>query len=110
MAMNFGERLRMARYNAGLTQTELADKASTPTMRIWTSTISRMENGVIPSAKILVAVAAALGESCDSLLGNEPKDTDEALSTEFYINRLTLMAGKLLSAAEKLAQGQKALA
>ena len=64
---NFGQRLREARINAGLSQSELEEISGIPKARL-----SRYENGhVAPSIQTLERLATALKVSEASLLGDE---------------------------------------
>jgi putative transcriptional regulator len=60
-----GARLARARYQAGLTQPELAEAAGTTR-----STIARLEAGDnTPSVDLAIAIARVLGESVETLFG-----------------------------------------
>ena len=64
---NFGQRLREARINAGLSQSELEEISGIPKARL-----SRYENGhVAPSIQTLERLSTALKVSEASLLGDE---------------------------------------
>jgi len=64
---NFGQRLREARINAGLSQSELEEISGIPKARL-----SRYENGhVAPSIQTLERLSNALKVSEASLLGDE---------------------------------------
>ncbi len=61
----FATRLRVAMYNSGVNQTELASKAG-----ISVQTASLLVNGkVLPTSRNLAKLAIALHVSCDYLLG-----------------------------------------
>ena len=60
----FGERLKKLRKEANITQNDFADK-----LLVHSQTVSRWERGiVVPSAKKLAAIAAALGCRMDDLM------------------------------------------
>jgi transcriptional regulator with XRE-family HTH domain len=64
---HFGQRLREARVNAGLSQSELEDISGIPKARL-----SRYENGhVEPSIQTLARLSRALNVSEASLLGDQ---------------------------------------
>ena len=70
---NFGQRLREARINAGLSQSELEEISGIPKARL-----SRYENGhVEPSIQTLNRLARALNVSEASLLGDERAALEE---------------------------------
>ncbi len=72
---SFGQRLREARIRAGLSQSELEERSGIPKARL-----SRYENGhVAPSIQTLERLAAALGVSEASLLGDQ-----RAILEEFF--------------------------
>jgi transcriptional regulator with XRE-family HTH domain len=71
----FGKRLRTARVHAGLSQSGLESRSGIPKARL-----SRYENGhVLPSIDTLGRLAAALGVSEASLLGDQ-----RAMIEEFF--------------------------
>jgi len=71
----FGQRLRSARVHAGLSQSGLESRSGIPKARL-----SRYENGhVLPSIDTLGRLAAALGVSEASLLGDQ-----RAVMEEFF--------------------------
>jgi transcriptional regulator with XRE-family HTH domain len=71
----FGQRLRSARVHAGLSQSGLEGRSGIPKARL-----SRYENGhVLPSIDTLARLAAALGVSEASLLGDQ-----RAVMEEFF--------------------------
>jgi len=71
----FGQRLRSARVHAGLSQSGLEGRSGIPKARL-----SRYENGhVLPSIDTLGRLAAALGVSEASLLGDQ-----RAVMEEFF--------------------------
>ena len=71
----FGQRLRTARVHAGLSQSALENRSGIPKARL-----SRYENGhVLPSIDTLGRLAAALGVSEASLLGDQ-----QAIMEEFF--------------------------
>jgi transcriptional regulator with XRE-family HTH domain len=71
----FGQRLRSARLHAGLSQSGLESRSGIPKARL-----SRYENGhVLPSIDTLGRLAAALGVSEASLLGDQ-----RAMMEEFF--------------------------
>jgi transcriptional regulator with XRE-family HTH domain len=75
-AVSFGHRLRARRLEAGLSQSALEGRSGIPKARL-----SRYENGhVVPSIETLGRLAAALGCSEASLLGDQ-----EALAQEILI-------------------------
>lgn len=60
-----GPRVRQARIDAGLTQAELAERAS-----IADATLSRIErNRLVPSIALTTRIASALGLTVDALVG-----------------------------------------
>jgi len=72
---HFGQRLREARVNAGLSQSELEELSGIPKARL-----SRYENGhVAPSIQTLERLARALNVSEASLLGDQ-----RAVLEEFF--------------------------
>jgi len=72
---SFGQRLRNARVHAGLSQSGLEGRSGIPKARL-----SRYENGhVLPSIDTLGRLAAALGVSEASLLGDQ-----QAIVEEFF--------------------------
>src|SRR5436190_15341489 len=69
---SFGERLRRARLDGGLSQSELELRSGIPKARL-----SRYENGhVLPSIGTLRKLASALGVSEAALLGDQRAVTD----------------------------------
>jgi transcriptional regulator with XRE-family HTH domain len=73
----FGERLREARTQAGLSQSELEVRSGIPKARL-----SRYENGhVIPSIQTLERLASALSISQASLLGDQRAFLEEFCTT-----------------------------
>ena len=74
---SFGQRLREARTEAGLSQSELEVRSGIPKARL-----SRYENGhVIPSIQTLERLASALSISEASLLGDQRAFLEEFCST-----------------------------
>ena len=74
---SFGQRLREARTQAGLSQSELELRSGIPKARL-----SRYENGhVIPSIQTLERLASALSISEASLLGDQRAFLEEFCST-----------------------------
>lgn len=75
----FGGRLKRTRADAGMSQTELADRAGlTP------SAVSQLESGErLPAFKTLSQLAAALNSSVGYLVGEEPGELPPALSAMF---------------------------
>jgi transcriptional regulator with XRE-family HTH domain len=72
----FGKRLRGARVHAGLSQSGLESRSGIPKARL-----SRYENGhVLPSIDTLGRLAAALGVSEASLLGDQRAIVEEFFS------------------------------
>ena len=64
---SFGERLREARTNAGMSQSDLEELSGIPKARL-----SRYENGhIVPSIQTLERLAVALKVSEASLLGDQ---------------------------------------
>jgi transcriptional regulator with XRE-family HTH domain len=64
----FGERLRLARGKAGVSQSELSRTSGVPK-----TMLSRYENDhILPSVTTLKKLATALGESVSALVGNGP--------------------------------------
>jgi transcriptional regulator with XRE-family HTH domain len=64
----FGERLRLARGKAGVSQSELSRSSGVPK-----TMLSRYENDhILPSVTTLKKLASALGESVSALVGNGP--------------------------------------
>jgi transcriptional regulator with XRE-family HTH domain len=75
----FGERLRRARREAGLSQSELETRSGIPKARL-----SRYENGhVLPSIATLGKLARALGISEATLLGDQRAIVDEFFNVLF---------------------------
>lgn len=73
--LTFGQRLRQARILAGFSQSELEERSGIPKARL-----SRYENGhVLPSLGTLQKLAAALGVSEATLLGDQ-----RAILEEFF--------------------------
>jgi len=73
----FGERLREARIQARLSQSELEERSGIPKARL-----SRYENGhVIPSIQTLERLASSLGVSEASLLGEQRAYMEDFYST-----------------------------
>ena len=77
-----GRKIVEYRKKNKLTQKEFAQK-----LYVTNTTVSRWESGVtVPNSEQLLDIAALLGESVDSLLGNEnkpvakPKDNDRVLT------------------------------
>ena len=71
----FGQRLREARVNAGLSQSELEDISGIPKARL-----SRYENGhVEPSIQTLARLSRALNVSEASLLGDQRATLEDFL-------------------------------
>jgi len=75
MAASLAERVRTARERKGLTQADLAIQAGVRQLAI-----SEIERGVTtdPKSNTLAAIADALDESVDALLGRTPKPSDES--------------------------------
>ncbi len=94
MKKEIGNRVRINRKNANLTQEELAERAD-----VSTSFISRLENGrVLPGIEGLNTIAAALNVGLQDLLCDlftEPADSDPVLGEIMYNL-------KLLSASDKV--------
>jgi transcriptional regulator with XRE-family HTH domain len=64
----FGERLRLARGKAGVSQSELSRSSGVPK-----TMLSRYENDhILPSVTTLRKLSTALGESVSTLVGNGP--------------------------------------
>ena len=75
----FGQRLRTARVHAGLSQSGLEGRSGIPKARL-----SRYENGhVLPSIETLGRLAAALGVSEASLLGDQRAIVEEFFNVLF---------------------------
>jgi transcriptional regulator with XRE-family HTH domain len=75
----FGQRLRTARVHAGLSQSGLESRSGIPKARL-----SRYENGhVLPSIDTLGRLAAALGVSEASLLGDQRAIVEEFFAVLF---------------------------
>src|SRR2546430_9560288 len=71
--ITFGQRLRRARQEAGLSQSELEVRSRIPKARL-----SRYENGhVLPSIGTLRKLASSLGVSEASLLGDQREILEE---------------------------------
>lgn len=69
MSMTFGERLRAARIERGITEAEVARE-----LGLTQGAISKFEHGIRePAAGTLVALAKFFGLSIDYLVGNEIK-------------------------------------
>lgn len=78
--MNFGDRLRTLRREAGITQRDLAEQVA-----LDFSYISKLENGrnPPPSADTIVRICKVLGVPSDALLaltGKIPTDIQESIS------------------------------
>src|SRR5438552_5680021 len=86
----FGQRLRDARREAGLSQSELESRSGIPKARL-----SRYENGhVLPSIGTLGRLATALGVSEASLLGDQ-----RAIVEEFF--DVLLQRGVVIASMEQ---------
>ena len=87
---HFGQRLREARVNSGLSQSDLEDLSGIPKARL-----SRYENGhVEPSIQTLARLSRALNVSEASLLGD-----DRAILEDFF--NILYERGVRLSSAEQ---------
>lgn len=64
-----GDRLRQIRRQAGMTQTQLAERA-----KVSQQTVSKIESGRARSTKELVKIARALGVTADYLYGAESEE------------------------------------
>ena len=92
----FGERLRRARLEAGLSQSDLELKSGIPKARL-----SRYENGhVLPSIGTLRKLAASLGVSEASLLG----DQREIVEAFFHVLAARGVAIPSVEQARRLAE------
>jgi|GEM_PF-4943464 len=70
---HIGKKLRQIREAEGLTQVQFAKK-----VKLTQAAISQFEDGKrIPSSKALQKIAAGLGISLDSLLGNMMSDSED---------------------------------
>ena len=88
-----GQRIKTARENAGLTQSQLAEIAE-----VSTNHISALERGVYDTrAELLAKIATALGVDANYLLLGEKSEQNPQLERAF---RLAEQAGK----PEKIAQ------
>lgn len=68
MAMDISSRLKVLRFNAGLTQAEMAQR-----MHADQSTVSDWERGKkLPSAKMLIRLSDVLGVTVDEILAGQP--------------------------------------
>ena len=75
VADHFGPRLKELREKAGLTQKEVGEKVG-----VSTNTVARLERGEnTPSWPTVVALAQALGVSCEDFMKEpEPQPTEKA--------------------------------
>jgi transcriptional regulator with XRE-family HTH domain len=95
----FGQRLRAVRLHEGLSQSALETRSGIPKARL-----SRYENGhVLPSIETLGRLAAALGVSEASLLGDQ-----RAIVEEFF--NVLFQRGVRLYSAEQAAKMANAVA
>ena len=82
-----GNKIAQKRKDAGLTQTEFAEK-----LFVTRQTVSRWESGaVLPDIEKISAIASILGTTCDYLLKDDHPDTPAAPSPTI---------GRLLRAAQ----------
>ena len=106
LPMNLGEKIKIARDNAGLTQEELGKKCGTTKQ-----TIFKYETGVVTNIPIdrLELIAEAVGVSAASLLGWESKQptVSDGLSDldREIIERLTLLTPEELEKVDAFVQG-----
>lgn len=70
--MQFGERLKKLRKDAGMTQKELADR-----LMITKSVVSYYEHDNIPTPETLIKIAKIFGTSTDWLLGLNDTDINK---------------------------------
>jgi XRE family transcriptional regulator of biofilm formation len=79
MRMSIGEKVKRLRFERGLTQAELADRAN-----ISQAVISRLEADVRRNvnADVLKALARALGCTTDYLVGMHEEDESEGIPTD----------------------------
>jgi SOS-response transcriptional repressor LexA len=81
-----GRRIAAARYEAGLTQRELADAVGRST-----HTVPNWESGQnMPSPEVLAQIAAATGKPVSYFLGEQQ---EEAMSTAALVHRLEALLG-----------------
>jgi len=93
----FGERLRQARVEAGLSQTGLAFEG------VSASYVSLLESGRrTPSAHVVAQLAARLGVSAEYLLHGEPSDHDRRMELELAFCRLALEHAETQQARDRL--------
>jgi len=93
----FGERLRRARVQAGLSQTGLAFEG------VSASYISLLESGRrTASAQVVAQLAARLGVAAEYLLHGEPSDHDRRMELELAFCRLALEHGQGADARDRL--------
>lgn len=69
------ETIQRLRKSAGLTQDELGKKVG-----VSMQAVSRWENGGLPDAELLPAIASALGTSIDALFGRDTVDATDTLA------------------------------
>lgn len=79
--MNIGENIHRYRREAGLTQEALGECVG-----VSMQAVSKWENGGVPDALLLPAIADALGVSVDALFGRgySEKDTEAALAQQIF--------------------------
>lgn len=79
--MNIGENIHLYRHEAGLTQEALGELVG-----VSMQAVSKWENGGVPDALLLPAIADALGVSVDALFGRgySEKDTEAALAQQIF--------------------------
>lgn len=107
MERYFGNRVRMFRERADMTQLELAEKLGYRSE----SMISKIENGENPvPAKKIAKFANALGVSIETLIGQEEIDNtpdlsieiEETASMKHILMMVSKMTPKQISKAEKI--------
>ena len=91
-ALGFGERLKAARKQAGLTQEQVASLAEFSPI-----SLSKLETGrARPTFEVLLTLAHALQVSPDFLAGWDERRSDESeMEKRLLINRLVLSADNL---------------
>lgn len=83
MKQRFGECLKKARTEKGLTQTQLAEKCDTPQIHLTQSAISSFEKGLqTPNLEDAVKIAEVLGISLNELCGF---DNDSITSYQWLV-------------------------
>jgi transcriptional regulator with XRE-family HTH domain len=96
--MSLGQRIKMTRIQRKLSQSELARMAE-----VHQKNISKYENdGVVPSATTLKAIADALDVTTDYLLGSEREDAIQDKTLLKYLREVDQMPDDLRQAIIKV--------